>query len=76
MSLPIHQEYVIETKDGDFYEEEVQLYADNKPVITTLKVTRYIKDAERFSSLDLANDIAYAYDFKVLALNTYLEEIN
>lgn len=76
MSLPIRQEYVIETKDGDFYEEEVQLYADNKPVTTTLKVTRYIKDAERFSSLDLANDIAYAYDFKVLALNTYLEEIN
>ncbi|MGI8163093.1 hypothetical protein ACR0RE_10885 [Staphylococcus haemolyticus] len=76
MSLPINQVYVIETKDGDFYEEEVQLYAGNKPVTTTLKVTQNIKDAERFSRLDKANEIAYAYGFKVLALNTYLKEIN
>lgn len=76
MSLPIHQEYVIETKDGDFYEEEVKLYGSDNLVATTLKVTKNVQDAKRFSSLDKANEIAYACDFKVLALNTYLEEIN
>ncbi|MEX6042269.1 hypothetical protein AB6G53_12615 [Staphylococcus haemolyticus] len=76
MNLPINQVYVIETKDGDFYEEEVELYGSDNLVATTLKVTKNTQDAKRFSSLDKANDIAYAYGFKVLALNTYLEEIN
>ncbi len=41
-----------------------------------LKVTPDVKEAKRFSDINEANDIAYAYGFKILALNTYLEEVN
>ena len=40
-----------------------------------LKVTQYPNEAKRFSSIKEANDIAYAYGFNVLALNTYLEDV-
>lgn len=75
MSNLINQIYVIETKDGRFYEEEVQLFADNEVVNTVLKVTVKISEAKRFSDYKEANEIALAYGFNVLALNTYLEEV-
>lgn len=74
MNKLINQEYVIETNDGDFYEEETKVYGGHVRVQTVLKVTQYAHEAKRFSSIKGANDIAYAYGFKVLTLNTYLEE--
>lgn len=71
----INQVYVIETKDGDFYKEEVQIYGAMELKNTALKVTQYPNEAKRFSSIKEANDIAYAYGFNVLALNTYLEDV-
>ncbi|MDU0480656.1 hypothetical protein DWB90_09200 [Staphylococcus chromogenes] len=76
MKKIINQVYVIETKDGDFYQEEVEVYGSNNPTNTLLKVTQNVQEAERFASFREANDIAYSYGFKVLALNTYLEDVN
>lgn len=69
----INQEYVIETKDGNYYEEEVEVYG-GRISKTVLKVTQYADEAKRFSDFREANDIAYAYGFNVVSLNTYIEE--
>ena len=74
MSKLINQEYVIETKDGNYYEEEMEVFGDGKPLRNVLKVSPYVKGAKRFSDISEAHDVAYAYEFKVLTLNTYLEE--
>ncbi|MCE5089213.1 hypothetical protein [Staphylococcus devriesei] len=74
MSKLINQEYVIETKDGNYYEEEVEVHGSVGILNTVLKVTQYADEAKRFSDFRKADDIAYAYGFKVLTLNTYLEE--
>lgn len=73
MSKLINQEYVIETKDGNYYEEEIQVFGGDKPLSNALKVSPYVKRAKRFSDISEAHDTAYAYGFKVLTLNTYLE---
>ncbi|MHB7943050.1 hypothetical protein ACYCKH_11685 [Staphylococcus capitis] len=70
----INQEYVIETKDGNYYEEEVEVHGSVGILNTVLKVTQYADEAKRFSDISEAHDVAYAYGFKVLTLNTYLEE--
>lgn len=75
MNELINQVYIIETKDGDFYEEEVQVNGGMGIKNPILKVTQYPNEAKRFSSIKEANDIAYAYGFNVLALNTYLEDV-
>lgn len=77
MNKLINQVYIIETNDGDFYKGEVEIYGSYGSVEiknTALKVTQYAHEAKRFSNIKEANDIAYAYGFKVLTLNTYLEE--
>ncbi|PTE69878.1 hypothetical protein BUY46_01725 [Staphylococcus devriesei] len=74
MNKLINQEYVIETKDGNYYEEEIQVFGGDKPLSNVLKVSPYVKRAKRFSDIREAHDTAYAYGFKVLTLNTYLEE--
>ncbi|PTF96716.1 hypothetical protein [Staphylococcus chromogenes] len=76
MKKIINQVYVIETKDGDFYQEEVEVYGSTNAKNTLLKVTQNVKEAKRFAYFREANDIAYSYGFKVLALNTYLEDVN
>ncbi|ARM68369.1 MULTISPECIES: hypothetical protein [Staphylococcus] len=75
MSNLINQIYVIETKDGRFYEKEVEMYADDEVINTVLKVVAKLSEAKRFSDYKEANEIALAYGFNVLALNTYLEEV-
>ncbi|ASN69107.1 hypothetical protein K1Y28_00485 [Staphylococcus warneri] len=75
MNKLINQVYIIETNDGDFYEEEVQVNGGMGIRNPILKVTQYPHEAKRFSSIKEANDIAYAYGFNVLALNTYLEDV-
>ncbi|MBU6948720.1 hypothetical protein ACYCJX_09810 [Staphylococcus borealis] len=74
MSKLINQEYVIETKDGNYYEEEIQVFGGDQSLSNALKVSPYVKGAKRFSDISEAHDVAYAYGFKVLTLNTYLEE--
>lgn len=76
MKKIINQVYVIETKDGDFYQEKVEVYGSNNPTNTLLKVTQNVQEAERFASFREAIYIAYSYGFKVLALNTYLEDVD
>lgn len=74
MSKLINQEYVIGTKDGNYYEEEIQVFGGDKPLSNALKVSPYVKGAKRFSDIREAHNTAYSYGFKVLTLNTYLEE--
>ena len=76
MKKLLNQVYVIETKDGDFYQEEVEVYGSTNAKNTLLKVTQNVREAKRFAHFKEADDIAYSYGFKVLALKTYLEDVN
>lgn len=76
MSKLLNQVYVIETKDGDFYEEEVEVFGSYEATSKVLKVAQNPYEAKSFLDFREAYDIAYSYGFKVLALNTYLEEVN
>lgn len=40
MKKLLNQVYVIETKDGDFYQEEVEVYGGNNSTNTLLKLHR------------------------------------
>lgn len=75
MGKLINQVYVIETNEGNFYEEEVEIYGSNVAKNIALKVTDNPKKAKRFADYKEANEIAIAYGFNVLELNFYLEEV-
>lgn len=76
MNKLINQVYIIETNDGDFYEEEIEVHGSDGISNTVLKVAQNPYEAKSFLDFREADDIAYSYGFKVLALNTYLEEVN
>lgn len=75
MNSPIEQKYVIETEDGWYYKEEVYIYFPNgeRKIIET---TDDIIQAKHFEVYSIAMNIAKAYNFKLLTLNTYVEGVD
>ncbi|MBE9438594.1 MULTISPECIES: hypothetical protein [Bacilli] len=76
MQTPLTQDYILETEEGRYYKDTVSIYAGNKVTHKVLETTTDVYKAERFSDRDVAYELSKAYNFKVLALNTYLEEVN
>jgi len=70
--LPIKQSFVLETKSGRYFQD---ILADRIVLERVMETTEDILKAKKYSTHKEANDEAIKYDFKVIALNTYLEEL-
>ena len=75
MQTPLTQDYILETEEGRYYKDTVSIYAGNKVTHKVLETTTDVYKGW-FSDRDVAYELSKAYNFKVLALNTYLEEVN
>lgn len=74
--LPITQSFVLETKGGRYFQDIINVYANNdKPIEKVMQTTNNIIEAERYYNREEAIKEAMKYDFKVLVLNTYVEEL-
>ena len=74
--LPIMQSFVLETKSGRYFQDIINVYANNdKPIEKVMQTTNNIIEAERYYNREEAIKEAMKYDFKVLVLSTYIEEL-
>lgn len=74
--LPIKQSFVLETKTGRYFQDIINVYANNdKPIEKVMQTTNNIIEAERYYNREEAIKEAMKYDFKVLVLSTYIEEL-
>lgn len=73
--LPIKQSFVLETKSGRYFQDIFEIQADRIVLERVMETTEDILKAKKYSTHKEANDEAIKYDFKVIALNTYLEEL-
>ena len=74
--LPITQSFVLETKSGRYFQDIINIYANNdKPIEKVMQTTDDILEAKKYRTYKEASEEAMKYDIKVLALNTYLEEL-
>ncbi|MBO0373356.1 hypothetical protein [Staphylococcus hominis] len=73
--LPIKQSFVLETKSGRYFQDIFEIQADRIVLERVMETTDDILKAKKYSTHKEASEEAIKYDFKVLALNTYLEEL-
>lgn len=74
--IPIKQSFVLKTKNGRYFQDVVKMYVNNEDLIEkVMQTTDDILKAKKFSTHKEASKEAIKYDFKVLALNTYVKEL-
>lgn len=73
--LPITQSFVLETKSGRYFQGVVNAYAEQSLIEKVMETTDDILKAKKYRTYEEASEEAMKYDFKVVALNTYVEEL-
>lgn len=74
--LPITQSFVLKTKSGRYFQDIINVYGNNdSPIEKVMQTTNNIIEAERYYNCEEAIKEAMKYDFKVLVLSTYIEEL-
>ncbi|WP_105980102.1 hypothetical protein [Staphylococcus simulans] len=74
--LPVNQSFVLETKSGRYFQDIINMYVNNENLIErVMETTDDILKAKKYRTHKEASEEAIKYDFKVMALNTYLEEL-
>ncbi|MBC3067117.1 hypothetical protein H7866_05235 [Staphylococcus hominis] len=73
--LPIKQSFVLETKSGRYFQDIFGIQADRVVLERVMETTEDILKAKKYRTHKEASEEAMKYDFKVLALSTYIEEL-
>lgn len=73
--LPIKQSFVLETKTGRYFQDIFEIQADRIVLERVMETTDDILEAKKYRTHKEASEEAIKYDFKVVALNTYVEEL-
>lgn len=75
-SIPIKQSFVLKTKNGRYFQDVIKMYVNNENLIEkVIQTTDGILEAKKYSTHKEASEEAIKYDFKVIALNTYVKEL-
>ncbi|PUZ23525.1 hypothetical protein BUY00_01515 [Staphylococcus chromogenes] len=75
MANLIKRQYVVKTSNNRYYESEVVVYETNYKIRKIVQTTDDAYEAERFDTLEAAKEVAEKYDFKVVSINTYVEQV-
>lgn len=74
-SIPIKQSFVLKTKSGRYFQEILKMLGEDKLIEKVIETTDDIIKAKKYSTHKEASEEAINYDFKVVAINTYVEEL-
>lgn len=74
-SIPIKQSFVLKSKSGRYFQEKVKMLGEDKLIEKIIETTDDIIKAKKYSTYKEASEEAIKYDFKVVAINTYVEEL-
>lgn len=73
--LPIKQSFALKTENGRYFQEIVKMLGEDKLIEKVIETTDDILKAKKYSTHKEASEEAIKYDFKVIALNTYVKEL-
>lgn len=73
--LPIKQSFALKTKSGRYFQDIFEIQADRIVLERIMETTDDILKAKKYSTHKEASEEAMKYDFKIVALNTYVEEL-
>lgn len=73
--LPIKQSFVLKTKSGRYFQDIFKIQADRVVLEKVMETTDNILKAKKYSTHKEASKEAIKYDFKLVAINTYVEEL-
>ncbi|AYY65681.1 hypothetical protein CD034_03235 [Staphylococcus hominis subsp. hominis] len=74
-SIPIKQSFVLKGKSGRYFQDILTVFSEHALSEKVMETTDDILKAKKYSTHKEANDEAIKYDFKVMALNTYVKEL-
>ena len=74
-SIPIKQSFVLKSKSGRYFQETVKMLGEDKLIEKFIETTDDIIKAKKYSTHKEASEEAMKYDFKIVAINTYVEEL-
>lgn len=75
-TIPIKQSFVLKIKNDRYFQDVVKVYVNNEnPIEKVMQTTDDILKAKKFITHKEASEESIKYDFKVIALNTYVKEL-
>ena len=74
-SIPIKQSFVLKSKSDRYFQDILTVFSEHTLSEKVMETTDDILKAKKFSAHKEASKEAIKYDFKVVALNTYVEEL-
>ena len=74
-SIPIKQSFVLKGKSGRYFQDIVTVFSEHALSEKVMETTDDILKAKKYSTHKEASEEAIKYDFEVIALNTYVEEL-
>ena len=74
-SIPIKQSFALKTENGRYFQETVKMLGEDKLIEKVIETTDDIIKAKKYSTHKETSEEAIKYDFKVVAINTYVEEL-
>lgn len=74
-SIPIKQSFVLKSKSGRYFQDIFEIHAERLLLERVMETTDDILKAKKYRTHKEASEEAIKYDFKVMALNTYVKEL-
>ena len=74
-SIPIKQSFVLKSKSGRYFQEIVKMLGEDKLIEKVIETTDDIIKAKKYRTHKEASEEAIKYDFKLVAINTYVKEL-
>ena len=74
-SIPIKQSFVLKSESGRYFQDILTVFSEHVLSEKVMETTDDILKAKKYSTHKEANEEAIKYDFKVMALNTYVKEL-
>ena len=74
-SIPIKQSFVLKSKSGRYFQETLKMLGEDMLTEKVIETTDDIIKAKKYRTHKEASEEAIKYDFKVVAINTYVEEL-
>lgn len=74
-SIPIKQSFALKAENGRYFQEIVKMLGEDKLIEKVIETTDDIIKAKKYSTHKEASEEAIKYDFKLVAINTYVKEL-
>lgn len=73
--IPIKQSFVLKSTSGRYFQDIFEIQAEHVLLERVMETTDDILKANKYRTHKEASEKAMKYDFKVIALNTYVKEL-